>query len=150
VYWRPATIALLAAVRTLRETGRAAWATIDAGPHVKVLTTTEDADHVARALANVDGVTATTISGPGGPAYIVGGRQLDAGHGPRQADPHRRVRGPRRRTGAGHRGGSPGRGSPPPGAARLVAVLAGRRRRARGALRRGSPLDAARARHRRR
>ncbi len=72
VYWRPATVALLAAVRTLRDTGRAAWATIDAGPHVKVLTTSEDADHVARALANVDGVTATTISGPGGPAYIVG------------------------------------------------------------------------------
>jgi diphosphomevalonate decarboxylase len=72
VYWRPATLALLAAVRTLRDTGRAAWATMDAGPHVKVLTTTDDADHVARALANVDGVTATTISGPGGPAYIVG------------------------------------------------------------------------------
>ena len=72
VYWRPATLALLAAVRTLRDTGRAAWATIDAGPHVKVLTTADDAEHVARALANVDGVTATTISGPGGPAYIVG------------------------------------------------------------------------------
>ncbi len=72
IYWKPATLALLAAVRTLRQNGRAAWATMDAGPHVKVLTTVEDADHIARALANVEGVTATTISGPGGPAYVVG------------------------------------------------------------------------------
>ena len=72
LYWKPATLALIAAVRTLRQNGRAAWATMDAGPHVKVLTTVDDADHVARALANVEGVTATTISGPGGPAYVVG------------------------------------------------------------------------------
>jgi diphosphomevalonate decarboxylase len=71
VYWRPATVGLLTAVRTLRDNGRAAWATMDAGPHVKVLTTVDDAEHVARALANVDGVTATTISEPGGPAYVV-------------------------------------------------------------------------------
>jgi diphosphomevalonate decarboxylase len=72
IYWKPATLALLTAVRTLRQTGHAAWATMDAGPHVKVLTTVDDADHIARALANVEGVTATTISGPGGPAYVVG------------------------------------------------------------------------------
>jgi diphosphomevalonate decarboxylase len=72
IYWKPATLALLTAVRTLRQNGRAAWATMDAGPHVKVLTTVDDADHIARALANVEGVTATTISGPGGPAYVVG------------------------------------------------------------------------------
>jgi diphosphomevalonate decarboxylase len=72
LYWKPATLALIAAVRTLRQNGRAAWATMDAGPHVKVLTTVDDAEHVARALANVEGVTATTISGPGGPAYVVG------------------------------------------------------------------------------
>jgi diphosphomevalonate decarboxylase len=71
VYWRPATIALLAAVRTLRATGHAAWATIDAGPHVKVLTTPEEADHVARALAMIEGVTGTTISEAGGPAALV-------------------------------------------------------------------------------
>jgi diphosphomevalonate decarboxylase len=71
IYWRPATLALLAAVRTLRDNGRAAWATMDAGPHVKVLTTIEDADYVARALSAVEGVTATTVSEPGGPAYVV-------------------------------------------------------------------------------
>ena len=71
IYWQPATIALLAAVRTLRGNGRAAYATIDAGPHVKVLTTAGDADHVARALAGVEGVTATTISGPGEGAKVI-------------------------------------------------------------------------------
>src|SRR6185437_7680491 len=38
VYWQPATLALLAAVRALRAAGAPAWATMDAGPHVKVLT----------------------------------------------------------------------------------------------------------------
>jgi diphosphomevalonate decarboxylase len=71
IYWQPATLALLAAVRTLRGTGRSAWATIDAGPHVKVLTTAGDADHVARALAGVQGVTATTISAPGEGAMVL-------------------------------------------------------------------------------
>ncbi|MFT3691870.1 MAG: diphosphomevalonate decarboxylase [Kofleriaceae bacterium] len=71
IYWQPATLAALAAVRVLRGNGRAAWATMDAGPHVKVLTTVEDADHVARALAGVEGVTATTISAPGDGAVVI-------------------------------------------------------------------------------
>lgn len=71
IYWQPATLALLAAVRTLRGNGRAAWATIDGGPHVKVLSTVEDADHVARALAGVEGVTATTVSAPGNGAEVI-------------------------------------------------------------------------------
>ncbi len=71
IYWQPATLSLLSAVRTLRGNGRAAWATIDGGPHVKVLTTVEDADHVARALAGVEGVTATTVSTPGNGAEVI-------------------------------------------------------------------------------
>jgi diphosphomevalonate decarboxylase len=71
VYWQPATLAALAAVRELRTGGRAAWATMDAGPHVKVLTTASDADAVASALATVPGVTATMISTAGGPAEVV-------------------------------------------------------------------------------
>lgn len=70
IYWKPATLALLAAVRELREQGRAAWATMDAGPHVKVLTTVEDASAVANALRDAPGVTSTMISEPGGPAEI--------------------------------------------------------------------------------
>jgi diphosphomevalonate decarboxylase len=71
VYWRPATLAVIAQVRGLRECGVAAWATIDAGPHVKVLTSEEDAPTLAMQLRDIDGVTAVTISAPGGPATVV-------------------------------------------------------------------------------
>jgi len=71
VYWRPATLAVIGQVRGLRECGVAAWATIDAGPHVKVLTSEEDAPTLAMQLRDIDGVTAVTISAPGGPAAVV-------------------------------------------------------------------------------
>jgi diphosphomevalonate decarboxylase len=66
VYWQPATLAALAAVRALRDAGRAAWATMDAGPHVKVLTSAEDAAAVAAAMREVPGVTDAIVSGVGG------------------------------------------------------------------------------------
>ena len=50
VYWRPETLALLAEVRALRARGVGAWATIDAGPHVKVLCDAGDAETVAAAV----------------------------------------------------------------------------------------------------
>jgi diphosphomevalonate decarboxylase len=71
LYWRPATLALLEKVRGLRECGLAAWATMDAGPHVKVLTTADDASTIAMQLRDLDGVTAVTISAPGGAAAVV-------------------------------------------------------------------------------
>lgn len=71
IYWQPATLAALAAVRALRANGVAAWATMDAGPHVKVLTTREDAERVAVTMRDVDGVTATMISEAGGPAEVI-------------------------------------------------------------------------------
>jgi mevalonate pyrophosphate decarboxylase len=43
---------------------------MDAGPHVKVLTTAADAPAVATALRAVEGVT-TSISAAGGPAEII-------------------------------------------------------------------------------
>jgi diphosphomevalonate decarboxylase len=51
VYWRPATLALWHAVSNLRAEGVGAWATMDAGPQVKVLTAAQDAETVAAALA---------------------------------------------------------------------------------------------------
>ena len=42
--------------------GVGAWYTMDAGPHVKVLTNTEHAETVSNALRSVDGVTTTMIS----------------------------------------------------------------------------------------
>jgi diphosphomevalonate decarboxylase len=71
IYWHPTTLALLALIRDLRAKGVAAWATMDAGPHVKVLTTVADAPRVANAVAGVDGVTHTMISEAGGPAEVI-------------------------------------------------------------------------------
>jgi diphosphomevalonate decarboxylase len=71
LYWRPATLAVLAEVRGLRATGKHAWATIDAGPHVKILTTDMDAELIKSAVAEVPGVTAVAISAVGGGATLV-------------------------------------------------------------------------------
>ena len=49
-YWAPGTLAALDAVHALRRAGVSAWATMDAGPHVKVLCATEDAARVRAAL----------------------------------------------------------------------------------------------------
>jgi diphosphomevalonate decarboxylase len=71
MYWQPATLAVHNEVRGLRACGLAAWATMDAGPHVKVLTTEEDASTIAMRVKDIVGVTAVTISEPGPPASIV-------------------------------------------------------------------------------
>jgi diphosphomevalonate decarboxylase len=67
VYWTGATVEALGEVRRLRARGVAAYATIDAGPHVKVLTTPADEAGVAAAMRAVPGVlrTISTCSGPG-------------------------------------------------------------------------------------
>jgi diphosphomevalonate decarboxylase len=65
VYFQPATIAVHNEVRGLRACGIAAWATMDAGPHVKILTTEEDAPTIAMRVKDIDGVTAVTISASG-------------------------------------------------------------------------------------
>ena len=70
VYWQPPTLACMQVVRELREAGVTGYYTMDAGPHVKVLT---DEDHTAAvrdALAGVDGVTDVLVSRPGGPATL--------------------------------------------------------------------------------
>ena len=50
VYMKPATVAVLHAVAELRTNGTPAWATMDAGPNVKVLTTPEAEGTVKEAL----------------------------------------------------------------------------------------------------
>ncbi len=71
IYWQPTTLLAMQRVRDLRDSGAPAYFTIDAGPHVKVLTTTAAVDAVASALRAVDGVTDVIICSPGGPAEIV-------------------------------------------------------------------------------
>lgn len=70
VYWQPPTLACMEAVRGLRERGVPAYATMDAGPHVKVLTTAAHADAVSACMRAVPGVTGVMISAPGGPAAV--------------------------------------------------------------------------------
>jgi len=55
-YWKPATLAVLEAVRRLRDDRTAAWATMDAGANVHVICDPASEDKVARALQRVPGV----------------------------------------------------------------------------------------------
>ena len=55
-YWKPATLAILAAVRMLRAVGVSAWTTMDAGANVHVICEPEHEEAVASALAAVPGV----------------------------------------------------------------------------------------------
>ncbi len=64
-YWRPATLAALDTVRGLRERGVSAWATMDAGPHVKTLCEVGNAARVRQALDRTAGVTRTWVAKPG-------------------------------------------------------------------------------------
>jgi diphosphomevalonate decarboxylase len=56
VYWTGVTLDALAAVRSLRAAGTAAFVTIDAGPHVKVLSSLSEASRVRDTLGSVPGI----------------------------------------------------------------------------------------------
>jgi diphosphomevalonate decarboxylase len=64
-YWNGATLDALAAVRGLRAAGTPTYATIDAGPHVKVLARPGDAAAVRAAMARVPGVLRIVEARPG-------------------------------------------------------------------------------------
>lgn len=65
LYWQPASVAALAAVRRLRDEGVLVCPTMDAGPHVKAICIADDAPHVERALASTEGVLRTLVARPG-------------------------------------------------------------------------------------
>jgi diphosphomevalonate decarboxylase len=70
-YFQPTTIAALLAVKALRARGTGAWATMDAGPHVKVLCASADADDVANELRGVPGVRGVDVAAPGPAARVL-------------------------------------------------------------------------------
>jgi diphosphomevalonate decarboxylase len=70
-YWNGATIGAMHAVRTLRDTGVAAFFTIDAGPHVKVLVQPADAPVALAAMRATPGVLRIIEAAPGEGARIV-------------------------------------------------------------------------------
>jgi diphosphomevalonate decarboxylase len=59
------------AVLDLRAGGTAAYFTIDAGPHVKVLCAAADAERTRAALAGVPGVSRTLVAAPGPGAEVI-------------------------------------------------------------------------------
>jgi diphosphomevalonate decarboxylase len=72
VYFTAATLAAMETVRALRKRGTLAFYTMDAGPHVKVLTAPADAALVERALAETPGVLSVLASGAGPDAVLEG------------------------------------------------------------------------------
>ena len=73
VYLRGATLDVLERVRLLRADGIAAYATMDAGPHVKVFVPSGDAPRVEAALLGVSGVERVVVSEPGAGARVEAG-----------------------------------------------------------------------------
>lgn len=71
IYASPATLAAIDCVRELRAGGTLAYFTMDAGPHVKVLTVEPAAARVRLALETVPGVLRVLVSGAGGPARLL-------------------------------------------------------------------------------
>jgi diphosphomevalonate decarboxylase len=72
LYWSPATLAVIHAVRAWRvDGGPLAYFTIDAGPHVCLLCLQDDLAEVTRRAAAVPGVQRVIPSHPGGPAEII-------------------------------------------------------------------------------
>ena len=71
VYVTGATLDVLAAVRALRRDGRVAYATMDAGPHVKVLTSGREAGLLAKTLRGVPGVLRVLETAPGDGAQLI-------------------------------------------------------------------------------
>jgi diphosphomevalonate decarboxylase len=68
IYWTAATVLVIEEVRALRARGTPAFFTIDAGPHVKVLTTPEHEASVTQLLEQIPGVRRTIATRPGGGA----------------------------------------------------------------------------------
>jgi diphosphomevalonate decarboxylase len=65
VYWSGATLQSLSTVRVLRHAGTLAFATVDAGPHVKVLTRPDDVARVRAAMEATTGVVRVIEARPG-------------------------------------------------------------------------------------
>ncbi len=71
LYWSPATVAVLQAVRTWQEEGLGVYFTMDAGPNVHCFCQVADAAEVESRLRNLAGVMDVFVSGPGAGARLV-------------------------------------------------------------------------------
>jgi diphosphomevalonate decarboxylase len=82
-YWNGATLEALVALRGLRAAGTAAFASIDAGPHVKVLVQPDDAPRVRAVMETVPGVLRILAAHPGEGASLVASRAEVEAHATR-------------------------------------------------------------------
>jgi diphosphomevalonate decarboxylase len=71
VYWNGVTLDLLELVRRLRCDGIAAYASVDAGPHVKIFVLERDLDAIRLAIDSVVGVKRVVQARPGRGATLV-------------------------------------------------------------------------------
>jgi diphosphomevalonate decarboxylase len=71
VYFAPGTLRVMERVRALRAAGTLAFFTMDAGPHVKVLTEPGSVAAVTSALSGLEGVLDVRTSGPGPDARLI-------------------------------------------------------------------------------
>ena len=71
IYWRPATLSCIHAVRELRNDGTPVFFTIDAGPQVKAVCLPEAVEKVEAVLGDIPGVIATHTVGLGEGARLV-------------------------------------------------------------------------------
>ncbi len=71
IYWNPATLAAIQTIRELRQQGTPVYFTIDAGPQVKAICLSRNAEQVRDALNRVPGVKNLILSSPGGGAELV-------------------------------------------------------------------------------
>jgi diphosphomevalonate decarboxylase len=71
IYWQPASLAIMQAVREWRAAGLGACYTLDAGPNAHVICLAQDAKQIAKQIAAIPGVTRVLEAGPGGPASLV-------------------------------------------------------------------------------
>jgi diphosphomevalonate decarboxylase len=72
-YFAPSTLTVLDRVQALREGGAVVFATMDAGPHVKVITTPADADRVEGALRELSAASSVLrcVGGEGPSVQII-------------------------------------------------------------------------------
>jgi len=71
LYWAPASLAVMLAIRTWREEGVRVCYTIDAGPNVHCLCPADSASEVVDRLQRLPGVSRALSAGPGGPARLL-------------------------------------------------------------------------------
>jgi diphosphomevalonate decarboxylase len=71
LYWKPGTITIMQAVESWRKSNLPVFYTLDAGPNVHVICSSEVSDTILGRLTRLPGVLRTITARPGGPAYYV-------------------------------------------------------------------------------